>query len=425
MAEFHHGPEIIEARNEAGIVRDVRSAVVFIAGTAPVHELHKDNAADYVNKRIIVRNKRQAAEAFGAVDRTQAYTIPAALEAIFNKSINGMGGATVIVVNVFDPAVHVGNDGLPDIAQVKAADIVGGYDSISGRYTGLELAAGSYSEYGFNPKLIIAPGFAGNMGVRAAMDRLADKTKAMALVNMDAGITTLNAAIRARGVGGDYNTASERLALIWPAPLVYDLKQDKPVAEDGAAHLAGEICAMDLALGYQHSPSNKPLNDVMGLEHEVVFTPGEYDSDTNALNAAGIITFMQSFGTGFRFWGNRSAAFPTSSSQMCFINCRRVFDMVHEAALYYLLSRIDSIASANMLELIEDDVDAFIRKKVGESVLYGGSFRFDRAKTTSRDIADGHFYYSLDMQPVGIMERLTVTSELNINYAKEALGLSE
>jgi len=425
MAEYHHGPEIVEQPATGGIVRDVRSAVVFLVGTAPVHELHGDDAADYVNRRVAVRNKKQAAEAFGPVDRTAGYTIPAALEAVFNKSINGTGGGTVIVVNVFDPLEHKGEDGMPDVNQVRTADIIGGYDAVSGRYTGLELAAGCYSEYGFNPKLIIAPAFAASAGVRAAMDRLAGRTRAIALVSMDAGIATLNAAVSARGAGGDYNTASQRLALVWPAPLVFDAAQDRPVAEDGSAHLAGEICAMDLAMGYQHSPSNKPLNDVVGLTREVVFNPGEYDSDTNTLNAAGIITFMQSFGTGWRLWGNRTAAFPASTDQMNFINCRRVFDMAHEAALYYLLTRTDNIASPNMLDLVEEDINAWLRRQVGENVIYGGRFYFDRSLATSRDVADGHFYYSLEMQPVGIMERLTVNSTLDTDFAAAALGLSD
>ena len=30
---FHHGPEIIERREGAGIIRDVKSAVTFIVGT--------------------------------------------------------------------------------------------------------------------------------------------------------------------------------------------------------------------------------------------------------------------------------------------------------------------------------------------------------------------------------------------------------
>lgn len=35
------------------------------------------------------------------------------------------------------------------------------------------------------------------------------------------------------------------------------------------------------------------------------------NSEANLLNEAGIITVFNSYGTGIRLWGNRSAAFPS------------------------------------------------------------------------------------------------------------------
>ena len=36
-------------------------------------------------------------------------------------------------------------------------------------------------------------------------------------------------------------------------------------------------------------------------------------SDVNNLNSNGIVTVFNAFGTGFRVWGNRSSAYPSST----------------------------------------------------------------------------------------------------------------
>lgn len=418
---FHHGPEIIERKSGAGIVRDVKSAVTMIVGTAPVHVAHEAGArSDYINKRIVIRSEADAVAAFGP--ETAGYTIPQAIKAIFNKVQNGKGGGTIIAVNVFDPDKHKeGTQPAPE--KVTPAQIIGGYDTAGTAY-GFTLAHGSYNALGYFPKILIAPGFSTHSGIRAAMDVLANKICAMSIADLPAGLT-VQQAVEARGTSGEYNTSSERMILTYPGVKAYDATIDGVALQPFSQHLAGVMIATDLADGYHNSPSNRAMADVLGMERDISFYPGDPQSQTNDLNGAGIVTMMNSFGTGFRTWGNRSAAFPTSITQHNFINARRVLDMIHESALYYLLARTDGLGSRNGLDQVEEDVNAFLRKKIGDDVLYGGRFFFDRDKTTSRDVADGHYYYHLDCQPMGIMERLTVDSFLDISFAKEALGLAE
>ena len=44
-----------------------------------------------------------------------------------------------------------------------------------------------------------------------------------------------------------------------------------------------------------------------------VIGEGDLEETINIVNEAGILTVLNSYGTGFRTWGNRSAAFPSSS----------------------------------------------------------------------------------------------------------------
>lgn len=420
---FHHGPEIIERREGAGIIRDVKSAVTLIVGTAPIQDIYDspEKRKAVINKRIVVRSQKEAVSLFGP-QKAGGYTLPEAMAAIFNKVQDGQGGGTIIAVNVFDPDKHKNGEGQPDPSLVTATDIIGGYDD-AGQASGFQLAYGAFNELGFFPKILLAPRFSTHIGVRTAMNVISNKIHAVDISDLPAGYT-IQQAVASRGVSGEYNRVSDRSILMFPQVKAYDPVVDDVVNQPFSQHFAGVIVATDLEQGYHYSPSNKTMTDVLGMEREVTYHPGELSSDTNALNEVGIVTIMNMYGRGFRAYGNRSSAFPSDITQRSFIQTRRTIDMIHEAALYYLQERIDSLATSLGIEQVEEDVNAYLRKKEGEGVLYGGRFNFDRTKTTSRDVADGHFHYTLNLAPVTPMEWLTVDSYLDINLIKDALGLA-
>ncbi|HEY9212061.1 MAG TPA: phage tail sheath subtilisin-like domain-containing protein [Ancylobacter sp.] len=422
MAEaFHHGPEVVEHLEGNGVVREVKSAVTFIVGTAPIHLVHTtaDERAPYINKRIVIRRREQIAELLGP--QVAGYSLPEALHAIFNKVANGQGGGTIVVVNVFDPDVHK-EEAVPDPTKVTAADIIGLF-KLDGSATGFKLAYGMFNSLGYFPKILQAPRFTGLAGVRAEMEVVGNALAAMYLADMPAGLT-VQQAVEQRGTTGGFNTSSMRAILCYPFVKAYDPVIDDLALQPYSQHLGGVMVASDLAYGYHYSPSNRAMSDVLGLERDLAYVPGSYQNDTNALNEVGIVTAMNFFASGYRTWGNRTAAFPTMTTAHQFIHVRRVLDMVHESALYYLMDKTDRPATKNFLDDVEEDVDAFLRKKEGEGALYGGRFRFDRTKTTSRDATDGRFYYKLECMPVGVTERLTIDSYLDISFAQTALGLA-
>lgn len=419
---FHHGPEIIERREGAGIIRDVKSAVTFIVGTAPIHDIYDtpEKRKPFINKRIVIRSIKDAVAILGP--QKAGYTLPEAISAIFNKVQDGQGGGTIIAINVFDPDKHKDANGQPDPTVVTTSEIIGSYDE-AGQPSGFQLVYGTFNELGFFPKILLAPRYSTHIGVRAAMNVISNKVHAIDISDLPAGFT-IQQAVAARGVGGEYNTSSDRSILTYPQVKAYDPVVDDVVNQPFSQHFAGVIVATDLAQGFQYSPSNKIMTDVVGMERDISYHPGELSSDTNALNEVGIVTVMNMYGRGFRAYGNRSAAFPSDITQRSFIQTRRTIDLIHESALYYLQERIDSLATSLGIEQVEEDVNTFLRQKEGEGVLYGGRFNFDRSRTTARNVADGHFYYTLKLAPVAPMEWLTVESYLDINLINNALGLA-
>ncbi|KQI69384.1 phage tail protein [Loktanella sp. 3ANDIMAR09] len=406
---FHHGPEVIEYKDGVSVVREVKSAVTYLNGTAPIGELHDaaDRAA-YINKPRIIRTREEAVAAFGP--QTDGYTIPQALDAIFD---HGSGG-TIIVNNVFDPDAGV-------VADLTAADFVGGIDE-TGATTGLAGAQTCYARFGYFPKLILSAQSSA-AAVRVEMDAVAHKLNAMAICDLPIGLTKQQA-VEARGAAGSANTSSARTILTYPHVEVADTVTGDPRLEPLSQRLAGLMIQTDLEQGYHVPASNRELAGVIGLEVDINFYPSDYANDTNLLNEAGIVTCMRSFATGYRAFGNRSAAFPGSTHVENFIHARRVLDQLHDAATFLTMQYIDRLGEPRNIEALEEAMNAHLRAKIGAGVLYGGTFRFDRARNTGEQIADGRFHYRLECHPTSVAERITTHSYVDTKFINSALDLS-
>lgn len=418
-ATFHHGPEVVEHKDGVTVVRDVKSAVTYLCGTAPIQDVHDtaEKRADYINKRVIIRSRAEAAAAFGL--HKAGYTIPAALDAIFDQG----DGGTIIVNNVFDPDVHKDVTD-PDPSKVLATDVIGTIMP-TGEATGFSGAYECYNKFGYFPKILLAPGYSPTATVRAEMDVVASRLNAMSICDLPLGLTKQQA-VEARGVAGSANTSSARTILTYPHVVVAD-----PSSLDGgvmldplSSRLAGVIIATDLEQGWHHSPSNREIKGVVDMEVPINFYPSDYQNDTNFLNEAGIVTCMRSFATGYRTFGNRSAAFPTSSHVENFIHARRILDMTHEAIIFFLMNYVDRLGTRQNVEAAEEGVNAYLRSKIGDGVFYGADFRFDREKNTPEQIADGRFFYKLRCHPTSVMERITVDSYVDTKFIADALSLA-
>lgn len=87
------------------------------------------------------------------------------------------------------------------------------------------------------------------------------------------------------------------------------------------------MAAKDVDKGYHWSPSNTEIKGIIGVEKQLTSMINDPTSEVNTLNEAGIVTVFNSYGTGFKTWGNRSAAYPTSTNVTNFINIRRTADI--------------------------------------------------------------------------------------------------
>lgn len=399
-ANFLHGVETIEIDKGPRPIRTVKTAVVGLIGTAP---------SGPVNTPTIVLSAKDAAQ-FGdiAAASSAGHTIPQALDAIFDH-----GAGTVIVVNVFDPATHTvtGESGKTPIA---ASHIIGSV-SAAGSRTGLKALEDTYNLFGFNAKLLIAPVYASLASVTAELIAMAAKLRAMAIVDAPAGIT-VQQAIQGRGPSGtiNFNTSSERAILCYPHLKVYDPRTNADRLEPMSPRLAGLICATDTERGYWWSPSNQEFRGIVGTEWPITARVNDPQSEANLLNENGIVTVFNSFGTGFRAWGNRSAAWPAVSHPKNFINVRRTADVLHESVEYAMLQFIDRPINDALIDDIKGSVNAFIRTLIGRGALIDGACSYDPAKNPPTEIAAGHLTFDIAFMPPTPAERISFESFIDI-----------
>jgi len=134
------------------------------------------------------------------------------------------------------------------------------------------------------------------------------------------------------------------------------------------------------------------------------------------------MTVFNSFGSGFRTWGNRNASFPTSTHPKNFINIRRTADIIHESVEYSMLQFIDYPIDNGLIDAITESVNAFIRTLIGRGALIDGKCKYNPDKNPPTEIANGHLLFDIEFMPPTPAERITFESFININLLKNLGG---
>jgi phage tail sheath protein FI len=403
-ASFLHGVETIEISKGARTIKTVKTAIVGLVGTAPIESVAEEYRT--INEPTLILNEIDAVKYFG--EQTSGFTIPQALQSIFDQ-----GAGIVIVINVFDPVKH------KSVSDVTIGDINGGVDALTGKRTGMKAFENCYSLFGYFPKTIIAPVFCEETAVVSQMKAICDKIRAIGLVDAPIG-TTVQEAITGRGPEGtiNFNTSSDRVILCYPHLKVYDSESNSNILQPYSQRLAGVIAAKDINKGYHWSPSNTEINGIVGVEKQLTSMINDPTSEVNTLNEAGIVTVFNSYGSGFRTWGNRSAAFPASTHPTNFINVRRTADILHESVEYSMLQFIDFPIDNGLIDSITESVNAFIRTLIGRGALIDGKCYYNPDKNPVTEIANGHLLFDVEFMPPTPAERITFESFIDIELLK-------
>lgn len=474
-ANYLHGVETIEVERGARPVRTVKSAVIGLIGTAPT-------APEAAHTPVLCLSEKDAA-AFGP--QLAGFTIPQALNAIYdhgagtvvvinvldpavhktavageavtldaatgqgktakaallNVAVKSADGATAYalgtdylldavngkITRVKDGAIAAGavlkvSYDYADPSKITAADIIGSVNA-AGNRTGLKALQDTYNRFGFFAKLLIAPGFCTQNSVASAMAAMADKLDAIAYVDAPIG-TSFAQAQAGRGPAGgiNFNTSSDRVRLCYPHVKVYDPATNDTRLEPLSARAAGLRAKVDNDKGFWWSSSNQELAGVIGVERQLTAMIDDPQSEVNLLNELGITTVFSSFGSGFRLWGNRTAAWPTVSHMRNFENVRRTGDVINESIRYFSQQFIDMPLNQATIDALVESVNGYGRKLIGDGALLGFKAWFDTARNPETELAAGHLLISYKYTVPPPLERLTFETEITSEYLLSLKG---
>lgn len=446
---FHHGTETKRVNGGSVPVTTVDGAIIGLVGTAPIGA---------VNALTLCLTQKDFAQFGTLVD--SGYTLPDALD-ILSRYAAGQ----VYVVNVLDPERHrttitdeiltldattlkatTQKKGLisltvksgttvlsssdyqadlltgeitftavkanlkatyiyADPTKVTEADIKGGIDTATGKRKGLELLRAGFNLFGSDAKILLCPHFDAQATVATALETLANQLGAIAYVQAPKG-TTLAQALTGRGSTGTINfkTSSDRTHLFFPHVI-----GNRNSLESLATHAAGLRMKTDVEDGYWFSTSNRQLQGVIGVEMPLTARVDDIQSETNRLNAVGVTTVFNSFGTGFRLWGNRLACYPTATHITNFEVVQRTADMIDESLRRVELQFIDRPIDDALLDALLGTVETYmntLKSLVGFSVWLDPDT--DLADAFSRGVVPIKYKFT----PKIPAERITNTSEV-------------
>lgn len=451
---FHHGSETTRVNGGSVAVSTVDGAIIGIVGTAPMGA---------VNELTVCLTKKDFAQ-FGTI-LGQGFTLPDAFD-ILARYASGQ----VYVVNVLDTAKHrttVSNETLildsntltaqtakqgllslsitangatlnegadytvdlqtgeitfarsqttlkatytyADPTKVTEDDIKGGVDSLTGKRKGFELLRDGFNLFGADAKILICPEYDKTASCAAALATLADQMHAKVYIQLPKG-TSLSKAIAGRGPMGTINASAsnENVRHFFP----YAIGSSNSL-ESLATHAAGLRMKVDVDHGYWFSTSNRELSGVIGMEIPLTARVDDLQSETNRLNAVGITTIFNSFGTGFRLWGNRSSNFPTVTHISCFEVASRTGDIIDESIRQAELQFIDQPIDDALLDSFVETIDTFLRSQkslVGYSV--GLDYEYDLVDAFSQ----GQIPLIYDYTPKIPGERISNKSVMTRKY---------
>lgn len=453
-AQYHHGTETRNVDRGMVPIYSVESAIVGIVGTAPTGP---------VNQLIQCVNERDFAQ-FGTIIQ-QGFTLPDAFDVLLRYN-----SGKFYVVNVLDPAKHRSKiedekliidevtlraktekialqtvslkDGeLPliegtdysvimetgdfqfnarptdsitatyeyaDPTLVTADEIKGGYDAVTHSRKGMELWREGFQRFNMDAKVLIAPWLDEDVSVARELSIYREKLGAVCYINAPKE-TTLSEAITGRGPLGkiSFNTSDEGTMLCYGY-----INGHEPLA----LHQAGLRMWMDVNRGYWHSTSNNELRGVTSVEPILTARIDDVNSETNQLNAVGITTVFNSYGTGHRMWGNRLASFPTVTHIKNFEVVKRSQLIIDESIRRAELQFIDRPIDAPLIDSLLESVDAFGRDLCGINGPLLGFECWWSESNSERTLSMGQYFIAYKFTPKVPGERITNESYVTSEY---------
>lgn len=340
------------------------------------------------NDLVLLTSEREAIAAFG-----EDSAITRAAKAVFLKA-----KAVIVACGVAK---------LEDEA-LQTSAIIGGVLA-SGQRTGLQALLDGKSRFNAQPRLLIAPKHSATQAVATAMDALAGKLRAIAIVD---GPNTTDEAVLAYA----QEFGSKRIYMVDPGVQQWDTVTSKTIDAPASAFTAGLFAWTDTEYGFWASPSNKEFVGITGTSRPIEFLDGDETCRANLLNNANITTIIRD--GGYRLWGNRTLS---ADSKWSFVTRVRTLDIVMDAILAGHKWAVDRSITKTYAKDVTDGLEAFMRDLKNQGAVINFEVFADTELNTASQLEEGKVYWNIRFTDVPPAENPIFRVEVTNQWLTEVL----
>jgi len=308
-----------------------------------------------------------------------------------------------------------------DPSKVTQDDIIGSYDSATGKYTGLQNIEQVYPKLGVVPGMIVIPGWSQVPAVGIAMIAKTEDIngcfKCMAILDVDT--SKGNGAYTYQDVLNWKNSnsyTSENSIVCWPKVNISGVQYCfSALAAALIAYTDGDNGDVPYV-----SPSNKSLRitgTVLSDGSEVYLSQAQ----GNILNGQGIVTAINI--NGWRLWGNNTGIYPGSTDvKDRFIPVRRMFSWWGNSFILTYFQKVDDPMNTRLIEAIVDSENIRANGYKARYQLADARIEFIADENPVTDLLNGKISFHQYLTPFPPAETIVDTLEFDANALTTALG---
>ena len=383
---FFHGVTTTDIKTGARTISLPSSSIIGLCDTFTPGVLGGGTAK--AGELKLITTEREAIAAFGADS-----AITKACKAIYTK-------AKAVIVAIGVPKL--------EDAALQTSAIIGGVLA-SGKRTGLQALLDGKSLFNAQPRLLIAPGHTATQAVATALDGLAQKLRAIGII--DGPGTTDEAAMAYAD-----NFGSRNLFMVDPGVQYWDTGLSQTVDAPGSAWAAGLFAWTDAEYGFWASPSNKEFVGITGTTRAVEYLDGDETCRANLLNNANIATIIRD--DGYRLWGNRTLS---SDPKWAFVTRVRTLFILMDAVQAGHKWAVDRSITKTYVSDVTNGLEAFMRDLKAQGAIINFEVYPDTELNTASQIAQGKVYWRIRFTDVPPAENPNFLFEVTDQWMTEVL----
>jgi phage tail sheath protein FI len=267
---------------------------------------------------------------------------------------------------------------------------------------------------GIKPNFLLIPGYSGVPTIATKMRETAEILQCKAIIDIVA--TNVQEALTKRNTV--YTYSDTRVVLCFPNVMTFNEDEQKEVETPLSQLWVNGIIETHTNQGYWYSPSNQEIKSAIQTKVLIKSSLTDAGSDTNLLNAQGIVTVYRDRHSGFRLWGNWTSAYPSESGHAAQIAPSIVRDVLESTIKRESIKFIDKNIDYPTLDYIVQSVQAFLYELKGKGAIIDGTIGYSLDKNPLTQVSKGQFVFEYSYCEVPTLDRITYESYQDINYLK-------